>query len=239
MEWLWGGVGWLVGWALNAVVYELPRSHALARPRCAGCERRLGPKALSGWIKRGGGRCAACDAPVVARGSGLELPAAALFLALAWRYGPSLTLVVNSVFAVFLLGVLVIDLRHRWVYGVVCYPGVLLGLLLSPLTATGPLGALLGALAGGGLFFALYWIGRLLYRGQEPMGSGDITIATMIGAMVGIQRVLPALFFGGVLVAVVSLALLASRRAGARTFLPYGAGLCAGALLVLLLPDGR
>src|SRR3712207_7590293 len=46
-------------------------------------------------------------------------------------------------------------------------------LFRSPLTESGPLGAGLGALAGGGLFFGLYWLGRLLYRGQEPMGSGD------------------------------------------------------------------
>jgi leader peptidase (prepilin peptidase)/N-methyltransferase len=164
------------------------------------------------------------------------MPTAALFLALAWRYGFSPALLGYSVFGAFLLAALAIDLRHRWVFGVVCYPGVLLGLLLSPVTAAGPLGAALGALAGGALFFLLYWVGRLLYPGHEPMGSGDITIATMIGAMVGVQWVLPALFLGGVFVAVGSLALLGSRRAGARTLVPYGAGLCAGAVLVLLWP---
>lgn len=238
MEWLWGGLGWLVGWALNAVVHELPRGHTLAWPRCSACQSRLGPSALSAVPRRGAGRCAACAAPVVGWATGLELPTAVLFLALAWRYELSPALLAYSVFAALLLAVLIVDLRHRWVYGVVCYPGVLLGLVLNLLTATGPIAALLGAVAGGGLFFVLYWIGRLLYRGQEPMGSGDITIATMIGAMVGVQRALPALFLGGVLVAAVSLGLLALRRAGARTFLPYGAGLCAGALLVLLLPDG-
>jgi leader peptidase (prepilin peptidase) / N-methyltransferase len=238
MEWLWGGLGWLAGWVLNAVVHELPRGHALAWPRCVACEHRLTPLALSALPLRGAGRCAACAGSVVGWGSGLELPTAALFLALAWRYGMSPALIAYSVFAALLLAVLVIDLRHRWVYGIVCYPGVLLGLGLNLFTATGPAAALLGALAGGGLFFVLYWVGRLLYRGQEPMGSGDITSATMIGAMVGVQRVLPALFLGGLLVAAASLLLLALRRAGARTFLPYGAGLCAGALLVLLLPDG-
>jgi leader peptidase (prepilin peptidase)/N-methyltransferase len=238
MEWLWGGLGWLVGWALNAVVHELPRAHALAWPRCGGCGRRLGPRALSGLPLPSAGRCAACAAPVVSWATGLELPTAVVFLALAWRYGISPALLAYSVLATILLAVLVIDLRHRWVYGVIGYPGVILGLLLSPLTAAGPLGALAGALAGGGLFFLLYWLGRLLYRGHEPMGSGDIAIATMIGAMVGVQRVLPALFFGGVLVAVVSLVLLALRRVGGSSFVPYGAGLCAGALLVLLLPDG-
>ncbi|HLH20898.1 MAG TPA: A24 family peptidase [Chloroflexota bacterium] len=238
MEWLWGGLGWLVGWALNAVVHELPRGHAVAWPRCAACERRLSPLALSALLPRGSGRCAGCGARPLRLGTGLELPTAVLFGALAWRYGLSVALIANSAFAAFLVAVLAIDLRHRWVYGVICYPGVLLGLLLSPLAGPGPIAAVAGALAGGGLFFLLYWLGRLLYHGQEPMGSGDITIAAMIGAMVGIQRVLPALFLGGILVAVVSVVLLLLRRAGARSYLPYGAGLCAGALLVLLLPDG-
>jgi leader peptidase (prepilin peptidase)/N-methyltransferase len=70
------------------------------------------------------------------------------------------------------------------------------------------------------------------------MGSGDITIATLIGAMVGLQRVVPVLFFGGILVAVASLVLLATRRASTRTFVPYGAGLCAAALALLVGPEG-
>jgi leader peptidase (prepilin peptidase)/N-methyltransferase len=238
MEWIWGAVGWLVGWGLNAVVHEVPRTHHLAMPRCGQCERRAGPRQLTALPLPGAARCVTCHAPFVRLTTSLELPAAVTFLALAWRYGWSATVLVYSVFAAWLIVVLAIDFRYRWVYGVICYPGVLLGLALSPLTEAGPLGAGLGALAGGGLFFGLYWLGRLLYHGQEPMGSGDVTIATMIGAMVGLQRVLPALFVGGVLVAVVSLALLASRRAGGRTYLPYGAGLCAGALLVLLLADG-
>lgn len=238
MELLWGAVGWVVGWALNALAYELPRRHALAWPRCGQCEGRVGPLQLTSLPMGRAGRCRACAARIVPLSASLELPTAALFLALAWRYGLSPALLACSVFTAILLLVLVIDLRHRWVYGIVCYPGALLGIVLSPLAGPGFGGALLGALAGGGLFFVLYWLGRLLYRGQEPMGSGDVTIATMIGAMVGLQRVLPALFLGGVLVAVVSVALLALRRAGTRTFLPYGAGLCAGAILVLLLPEG-
>ena len=238
MEWLWGALGWLVGWGLNGIVYELPRTHHLGTPRCGACGRPAGPAQLTALPLRGAGRCAACGTPLVGRLTSLEMPTALMFFALAWRYDGWPALVVNSVFAAWLLVVLAIDFRHRWVYGVICYPGVLLGLVLSPLTESGPLGAGLGALAGGGLFFGLYWLGRLLYRGQEPMGSGDVTIATMIGAMVGLQRVLPALFLGGVLVAVVSLVLLATRQAGARTYLPYGAGLCAGSLLVLLLPVG-
>ena len=239
MEWLWGGLGWLAGYGLNAVVHELPRSQRLlSRPACATCERPLGLTSLTLLPIPGAARCPHCAAPVVTVTRSLEVPTALVFLALAWRHGFSATLLVYSLFALVLLVVLAIDLRHRWVYGIICYPGIFLGLLLSPLLAHGLPSAVLGALAGGGLFFLLYWVGRLVYRGQEPMGSGDITIAALIGALLGLQRVIPALFLGGLLVAAASLALLVTRRASSHSFVPYGAGLCAGALAVLLLPDG-
>ena len=96
-------------------------------------------------------------------------------------------------------------------------------------------------IAGAVVFFLLYWVGRLVYRGQEPMGVGDITIAAMIGGMVGPERILVALFLGGLLVAGVSIVLLVLRRARARDFIPYGAGLCLGAVITLFagcLPVG-
>ena len=45
----------------------------------------------------------------------------------------------------------------------------------------------LGAVGGFVLFLALYWVGRLAYRGQEPLARGDITIAAMVGGMSGPQ----------------------------------------------------
>ncbi len=239
MEWLWGALGWLLGVGLNRVVHELPRSHRpLAPPTCAACEAPLAWRQLTAFPLRGSAGCPQCGARAVTPATSLEAPTALLFALLAWRHADPATLAVYSAFTLLLLVVLAIDLRHRWVYGVICYPGIGLGLALSPLVPHGIVGAGLGALLGGGLFMALYWLGRLLYRGQEAMGSGDITIAALIGTFVGIQRVLPALFVGGVLVAAVSLGLLATRRAGSRTYVPYGAGLCSGALAMLLWPDG-
>jgi leader peptidase (prepilin peptidase)/N-methyltransferase len=235
MELLWAALGWLVGIGLNAIVLELPRSHRLfARPCCASCGAPLSPAALT--VLRPGARavCKACGVPCLDLARTLEWPTALVFGALAWCYGLGLPLVVYALYAVVLLVVLAIDLRHRWVYTVVCYPGILAGVLLAPLLDAPWWSGLAGAAVGGGLFFALYWIGRLAYRGQEAMGTGDITIAAMIGAMVGPERVLIALFLGGLLVAGVSLALLVLRRARVRDFIPYGAGLCLGALATLV-----
>jgi leader peptidase (prepilin peptidase)/N-methyltransferase len=239
LEWLWGALGWLLGGGLNWVVHELPGGRRLpAGPTCAGCDAPLAARQLTVLPLPGARGCARCGAHAVTPATSLEAPTALLFALLAWRYTDHIALIVYSAFTLILLLVLVIDLRHRWVYGVVCYPGTGLGLALAPLLPHGIVGAGLGALLGGGLLFALYWVGRLLYHGQEAMGSGDITIAVLVGSFVGVQRVLPALFVGGVLVAIVSLGLLATRRAGGRSYVPYGAGLCTGALAMLLWPNG-
>jgi leader peptidase (prepilin peptidase) / N-methyltransferase len=242
MELLWAVVGWIVGIGLNAVVHELPRSHRLfARPRCVQCDAPLLLTALTIVAPRIRRACRTCHTLAVDPAHTLEWPTALLFGTLAWCFGAGLPLAVYSLYGVLLLVVLTIDLRHRWVYSVVCYPGILAGIVLTGLVAGIWWTGLVGALAGGGLFFLLYWLGRLVYRGQEPMGGGDITIAAMIGGMVGADRILVALFLGGLLVAGVSVVLLVLRRARARDFIPYGAGLCLGALITLFtgcLPVG-
>jgi leader peptidase (prepilin peptidase)/N-methyltransferase len=238
MELLWAALGWLAGAGLNAVVHELPRSHRLAsRPMCSACAHPLGPAQFTLLVPGPRRRCPGCAAVVTSPVGTLEWPTAIIFGALSWRFGLSPALFIYSLYALILLLVLAIDLRHRWVYSVVCYPGIVLAVLLSPLVGQSIVSGALGALVGGGLFLALYWLGRLVYRGREAMGVGDITIATMIGAMVGPQLVLIALFVGAVLVGGISLMLLASRRARTGDYIPYGAGLCLGALIVLLLGE--
>jgi prepilin signal peptidase PulO-like enzyme (type II secretory pathway) len=242
MELLWAVVGWLVGIGLNAIVHELPRSHRLfARPCCAHCESPLAWTAFTIAVPPLRGGCRNCQTRAVDPAHTLEWPTALLFGGLAWCFGPGVPLAVYSLYVVFLLVVLAIDLRHRWVYSIVCYPGILAAIVLTAVVQGTWWIGLAGAAVGGGLFFALYWVGRLVYRGQEPMGVGDITIAAMIGGMVGPERILVALFLGGLLVAGVSIVLLVLRRARARDFIPYGAGLCLGALITLFtgcLPVG-
>jgi prepilin signal peptidase PulO-like enzyme (type II secretory pathway) len=234
MELLWAVVGWIVGIGLNAVVHELPRSQQLfVRPRCPHCEAPLLAAAFTIAAPSRRAACPGCQAPGVDAAHTLEWPTALVFGALAWCFGASLPLAVYSLYVIFLLVVLVIDLRHRWVYTVVCYPAILAAVVLTAVLQGTSWAGAAGALAGGGLFFLLYWLGRLIYRGQEPMGIGDITIAAMIGGMVGPERILVALFLGGLLVAGVSVVLLLLRRARARDFIPYGAGLCLGALITL------
>jgi len=139
-----------------------------------------------------------------------------------------------GVMAVPLVQVAVTDLRTRYVYTVVAAVGLVLGLALgwhfhNVPWFWGPIGAVGGAVA----FTALYWIGKLIYRGGEPMARGDITIAAMVGAgaaMCAAQALVWGVLLSGLL-AIIFLVATRSRTA----FMPYGPGLCLGGLATLFL----
>jgi hypothetical protein len=128
--------------------------------------------------------------------------------------------------------VTVTDLRHRYVYTIVAAVGAVLGIALGWYVHDAPWWSGLAGAAGGFVSFLLiYAIGRLLYRGQEPLARGDITIAAMVGAGAGVCT-LTALVYGVLASGVFAIGVLIARRSR-HTYLPYGPGLCLGGLLTL------
>lgn len=91
---------------------------------------------------------------------------------------------------------------------------------------------------GAGLGFGLLWllaVGYFKLRGEEGMGGGDLKFAAMLGAFGGVRALVVVLFaasLGGVLV---GFALIALKRAGAKTPIPFGCFLAPAAFLVMLL----
>src|SRR5207248_10438200 len=89
----------------------------------------------------------------------------------------------GAILSVPLVQVAVTDLRTRYVYSVVAGLGLMIGLALGwHFHATDWYWSPIGAVGGGLAFALLYWLGRLMYRGGEPMARGDVTIAAMVGA---------------------------------------------------------
>jgi leader peptidase (prepilin peptidase) / N-methyltransferase len=154
--------------------------------------------------------------------------------ALAARFGPSLQLAIYGALSLILTVVFFVDLRTRYVYGIVAYPGILAGVVLTPLAQGGAFWeSLASAILGAMVFGAFYFFGRLLYRGRVPLAGGDVIIAALVGSIVGIGQLAPAIFLGTVFSALLAIA-VASRRRSLRVYLPYGPGLCLGALVALL-----
>ncbi|MCC6176471.1 MAG: prepilin peptidase [Chloroflexi bacterium] len=231
-------LGLAIGAVVALVARTLPeRGRLLGRPICGEHGCGLDWTALSQTLRVCGLRraCPTCGARPARGDVLLELGTAVLFAALVGREPLGATLAVDLLFAALLLVILTIDLRHRDVYLVLGLGGVVLGLALAPLSMSGGLlSATLGGSIGGLAFGGLYALGRALYRGGEPLGTGDITIAALLGVMAGFPGIVTALLVG-IAVGGVWAAVVLARQGTGQTFMPYGPALCLGGFWVMLV----
>jgi prepilin signal peptidase PulO-like enzyme (type II secretory pathway) len=131
-----------------------------------------------------------------------------------------------------LIQVAVTDLRTRYVYTVIAVAGVLIGLAFGwQVHGVDWWTSVAGAVGGFVVFGALWALGRLIYRGTEPLARGDITIAAMVGAGAAACAG-QALVLGVLLSGLFAIGVWIARRSR-HEFLPYGPGLCLGGLATL------
>ena len=96
----------------------------------------------------------------------------------------------------------------------------------------------IAAIAGAALILLLVrWIYRAL-RKRDGMGLGDVKLLAMIAAFLGFGESLLALFAGVVAASVYGLALVARKKAGGTTKLPFGSFLAVGGLAAALFGPG-
>ena len=124
------------------------------------------------------------------------------------------------------------DLEQRRLPHVVLDPLIVLAALFVPFNpGVEPLMALLGAGA------AVAFLGTLALVVRGGLAAGDLYLVAPIGLMLGWPAIFTALFAAAFLAAGTSLALLAGRRVGMRSYIPFGPFLVGGAVLALLIDD--
>ncbi|WP_324277148.1 A24 family peptidase [Blastococcus brunescens] len=171
----------------------------------------------------------------------VELVSAGLFAVIGLRFGWSPDLPAWVWFAAAGLLLAVIDLRERLLPNRILLPAgigaAVLLVLAAALDDAWP--ALLRAVLAAGACFVVLLVMALL--APAGLGMGDVKLAALLGLMLGWlgwPAVLLGLFLGFLLQAVIGLALLAVRRAGRRTELPFGPALLLGSLVAALLSGG-
>ena len=247
---LWSAlVGWVLGVFINGLADSLPIIRRPRLPHCLQCTALRPLIAWSGGIgwMTGRGRCPYCGTRRGARTVIVELVGIVGAVLLYVRDARASVLLPGiAVGSVFLL-IAVIDIEHRLIPHVVVFPAALgLGVLQTLDPSRGAIKTLVGGLAGAGSFFLLYLLGeafaRLLARArgrsldEVAFGFGDVTLAGLIGLIVGWPAVVLALLVGILTAGLFSLGyllvMLARRRYTAFTPIPYGPFLILGASLV-------
>jgi leader peptidase (prepilin peptidase)/N-methyltransferase len=121
------------------------------------------------------------------------------------------------------------DLEQRRLPHVLLDPLIVGAVAFVPFNpAVEPLAALIGAAVAVGLMGLL----GLLIRAGVAMG--DLYLVAPMGLLLGWEGVLPAIFVAALISAVASLGLLATRRVGLKSYIPFGPFLVAGTVITLL-----
>jgi leader peptidase (prepilin peptidase) / N-methyltransferase len=232
-------LGWLAGALLNVLADDLPQHIRPQRPRCIGCRTPYRPARWLGTLRWFGARnCPSCGLPTRRRELWLELATALLFALLPFLAASPADLLFGALYVALLVLVVVTDLEHRLILHAVTFPGILLGLLGSFFVSYTNLSlSLLGAATGFIFFFILFWLGNRLL-GAGALGFGDVTLATMIGAMTGFPLVILTLVMGILLGGLITALLLLTRRITMRSYVAYGPFLAIAGITAVVWGQG-
>jgi leader peptidase (prepilin peptidase)/N-methyltransferase len=175
----------------------------------------------------------------------MVIAGAVSFGALALRWSEPLALGVLGAYFVALLVLMATDLDQKLLPDVITLPliPIALGLLVlvqtqlvanaNPMLAGKDLPLVSGILAGVGAPILLL-VTNALFRGA--LGIGDLKLAAGLGLMSGATRLISGVLVASALSSVVILALIAARRIGLRTAIPFGPILIAGGMLAAVSP---
>jgi leader peptidase (prepilin peptidase) / N-methyltransferase len=224
--------GAAIGSFLNVCIYRVPRRQSIVFPpsACPACGRELAwfeNVPIAGYLALRG-RCRTCRAPIGPRYPIVEALTAAMFAAGWWYYGPTLLLASRLILGCALIVLFAIDLEHQLLPNVITLPLIGVGLAFSLFTEPGWQSSLLGIVIGGGSLLAMFYV-WLWVRKQEALGMGDPKMLAMIGAFLGWQMTLLTLVAASFTGSIVGVGLIATRRAGMQSLVPFGCFLAIGA----------
>ncbi len=258
-------VGLAVGSFLNVVIHRLPRmmesewraqcaeleglpprvnerfNLVVPRSRCPACGTPIRARdniPVLSWLLLKG-RCVHCAARISARYPIVEALTAGLSALVAWKFGYGWTSLAVAVFTWILVALTFIDADTTLLPDDLTMPLLWLGLLanLEGLVPGVTLrDAVVGAVAGYAVLWAIYWAFKLT-TGKEGMGYGDFKLLAALGAWMGWKALLPVLLLSSIVGAVVGLVLIALKRRGRDIPIPFGPYLATAGYIVMLFGE--
>ena len=230
-------LGLLIGSFLTVVVDRVPDGRSVAAPpsACGACGHRLTALDLvpiGSWLALRG-RCRHCGAKIGIEPLVLEAATAALFVAMALRFGADPVLPAFLVLSAALVALVWIDLRLFRLPREITYTAIALSLpviVIAALIDDAP-DRIWDAVLGAAIALAVMLVIYAASRGG--LGDGDVRLAPLLGLHLGYldPAIVPiGLFLGFAIGAVVGIAAMAIGKAGRKTALPFGPFLAAGTL---------
>jgi leader peptidase (prepilin peptidase)/N-methyltransferase len=159
------------------------------------------------------------------------------------KYSFSISFFLFIFFVYSLISVSVVDYFHRIIPAVFPMLMLIFGILFSFFNVS--LGeniffrflhSLFGVLVGAGSLFIVSFLGELIYK-KEVVGFGDVKLMAGVGAFIGCQKVLFAIFIAAILASIVGFILIIIRKITRKDYIPFGPFLSTGSFLMIFLPE--
>jgi leader peptidase (prepilin peptidase) / N-methyltransferase len=217
-----GLFGLCFGSFLNVCISRLPKGESIVRPRshCPKCNHAIrwydNVPVISYLILRG--NCRDCRNHISALYPSVEVLSAVVLLLTFYVYGLGPEFIKYGLLGMLLIVLIFTDLLERRIPHAITIFGITLGLVFSifvpvddrPLgwilrhwgifldgTPASIAGSVAGALAGGGLFYAVgeafYYLGG---KDKEYLGFGDVMLMLMVGTFFGVPLTLMTILLG-------------------------------------------
>jgi leader peptidase (prepilin peptidase)/N-methyltransferase len=233
--------GLVVGSFLNVVIWRVPRGESIVSPpsHCPGCERPVRPRdniPVVSWLLLRG-RCRDCGEPISRRYPLVEAGTAVVFVLLALRIGLEPELVAFLYLGAIGVALALIDIDVKRLPNAIVLPSyVVAGVLLTVAAVVdGAWDDLLRSVLAMAALYGFYFLLALVY--PKGMGFGDVKLAGVLGlylGWLGWAEVVTGGFLGFLFGGVGGVLLIAVRRAGRKSMIPFGPYMLAGALVAIL-----
>ncbi|AKL97845.1 A24A-like peptidase [Endomicrobium proavitum] len=175
----------------------------------------------------------------------IELISAAASVALFIKYGFSFQFLFFIFFAFILIVISAVDYYVRIIpdifcivlivlAGVFCFFNIELGANLQQRF----LNSGIGLITGGAVMIIMGALGKLIYK-KETLGGGDVKLMAAVGAWIGWEKVLFAVFIAACLGSIAGIILILLKKISRKSYLPFAPFLSAATFLTIFLPPAN
>jgi len=182
----------------NVLIARVPKGESIIRPssHCPKCKTAIKPYhniPVLSWLFLKGS-CAYCGEKISAQYPIVELFSGIIFAAIYLKMGVSVFTLFAALSFFLLLTLSAMDIEHKAVPDSINLPALILALFSTPYLLGNIQNAIFMAGAMALLRFFVSWIFK-----KEAMGEADIIVAATMGALLGIENTLVAVFLGSLI----------------------------------------
>jgi leader peptidase (prepilin peptidase)/N-methyltransferase len=194
-------LGTMIGSFINVLIVRIPKDENVAFPasHCVTCNTKLKPWhniPIVSWLMLKG-KCSFCHAPISKQYPIVELLSGIIFLVTFLKMGIAIPTLGIAVVFTLLLALSVIDFYYKMVPDSLNLLALTLAIFSAysfPIMVQNGVNALLFA---GGFTLLRFYLSYVIKK--EAMGEADIMIAATMGALLGVQLTLAAIFISALL----------------------------------------